>query len=251
MKRHHKTILIVALSVAVILVVYFTVLYRLSHAVSGKLEEKETLAVSYINKAFDLDANNDLWKDIAPVRIHLLPQSARTPHGTTERDILVRMAHNNEEIAVLIEFNDESEDRTGPANPDACAVLFAPGDAPATAQMMGFGSIANVWQWLADRDARKYQAGDASVNVVRELFARGPGTQKELPGQNVEGRGEYGQGRWKVVFKRKLKSSQENELELKPGVDMNIAFAVWNGIKMESFSRKSISILRNLTLEEK
>jgi DMSO reductase family type II enzyme heme b subunit len=105
--------------------------------------------------------------------------------------------------------------------------------------MMGYASKANIWHWLADRD------------TVREMKASGPGTQTPLKDQNVKGKGEYRDGKWKVMFKRSLKSMQDEEFEIIPDLEYKIAFALWNGSKMESFARKSISILAYLKFERK
>lgn len=251
MKKHHRTIVVVALSVIVIFGTYFFVLYRMSYSLSGNLEKQESVRIGYTDRTFDLDVDSGVWKEVEPVKVHLFPQSARVAYGNEERDIMVRGIYNDEEIAFLIEFHDESENRGGLENVDACAILFAPGDAPVTAQMMGFESKVNIWQWKADRDTARFMKDDDSVNVIREFVAVGPATQKPLQNQNVDGRGEYDNSRWRVIFKRKLLSQQEDEFDIKPGNDMNIAFAVWDGKKLETFSRKSISILRPLILEEK
>jgi len=250
MKKYYRTVVITAIVVLLISAGYFIILYGMIYRTSGGLETKKNLTVRYVNQKFDLDTNAEFWKHIEPEKIHLYPQSARVPYGTEERELWVRAAYNDSEITFLLEFKDETEDRGAPVNPDACAILFVPADAPATAQMMGYGSKANVWHWLADRDAERYQRGNQTINVVRELVASGPGTQTPLPKQNVEGKGEYKDGKWSVVFKRRLQSNQEGEFEFRPGKEMNVAFAIWNGVKMESFSRKSIAILRTLTLEK-
>ncbi|MEW6456092.1 MAG: ethylbenzene dehydrogenase-related protein [Acidobacteriota bacterium] len=231
---------------------YFLIAHRLNiPPPSASIEGKKNLNVGYTEESISVNPISEVWKSADFTKIHLYPQSARIPYGNSEKELLVKALYNDREIAFLLEFYDETEDRGGPVNPDACAILFVPNDGPATAQMMGYGSKANVWQWLADRDTEKYQKGNESIKTVRELIAHGPGTQTPMENQNVEGRGMHKDGKWAVVFKRDLKSNQEGEFEFKPGTDKNIAFAVWDGIKMESFSRKSISILRTLTLEGK
>lgn len=251
MKRHHRTILIISLSVIVIFSVYFLVLYRMSYSIAGNLEKIKSLRIKYTDSALNLDVDGKVWENVKPVKIQLYPQSARVAFGNEERDIMVRGLYNDEEIAFLIVFEDESEDLGGLVNPDACAILFTPKGAPATAQMMGFESKANIWHWKADRDVARFREGDQSVNVIREFIAAGPATQKPLARQYVEGGGEYKNNSWKVIFKRKLISQQKDEFVIEPGNNLSIAFAVWDGGKLETFSRKSISILRPLIVEEK
>ncbi len=214
------------------------------------LEEKKNLNVKHINEDIPLDPEWNLWDSVEGEQIHLIPQIARAPFGFEERDILVKAVYNSEEIAFLLEFKDETESRQPPANPDACAILFVPANGPATKQVMGFGSIANVWQWLADRDFQKYSQ-NIDINPVREPIARRPGTQTPMKFQFVEGKGIYKDGKWKVIFKRKLKKQQEDEFDFKEGFPMEVAFAIWDGHKMEGSSKKSIAILRKLIMGER
>jgi DMSO reductase family type II enzyme heme b subunit len=248
MRENLRFILIVGIITLVLSLFYFVTVYSMSYKRNPPEKEKE-LTVYYVDEQIPLDVNSEFWKNITPVRIHLQPQSARVPYGSDEREIFVRGVYNGSEIGFLVEFEDESENLGLPANPDACAILFVPGESPATSQMMGYNSKANIWHWLADRNLKRYREGDTTVNVVRELIATGPGTQTPMPKQLVEGKGEYTNGKWKVVFKRRLKRMQEDELDFGPGKNFKIAFAVWDGEKMESFSRKSISILRKLVLK--
>ncbi len=249
MKKATSTIIGTVVVVAILVSAYFIFLYRSVHAVADGLEELDNLTIRRVAGELPLDVRDPLWQRFDPETIHLYPQSARAPYGNSEKDLLVRAVYNGTHIAFLLEFEDQSVDLGAPVDPDACAVLITDQNAPASVQMMGYGGLANVWQWLADRNLARYEQGNESVQPVRELIASGPGTQTELARQTVEGRGEFRDGRWAVVFKRKLASSQEGEIELRPGTEMRTAFAVWNGSKMESFSRKSIAIIRVLSWE--
>lgn len=251
MKKHRRTMLVIAIVAAVLAASFFTFLYRSNLPMLGELAKKGVIDVSYAPGSLELNADSRIWNDVEPAIINLYPQSARSPHGDDERVIEVRGVHNDDEIAFLLEFDDDTENRSGPARPDSCAILFTPADGPATTQMMGFGGMANVWQWLADMDTQQHQAGNLDVKAVRELIATGPGTQKPLGMQNVEAKGVYEGQRWRVVFKRSLNSTQDRELDFSSESNLNVAFALWNGEKMEASSRKSIAILRSLRIEGK
>lgn len=229
---------------------YFIITYRLGYPSHAAVEEKDMLRVKHVNESLVLDVDADLWEDIEPEKISLYPQAARVPYGNIEKDLWVRSVYNDHEIAFLLEFPDDTENRNPPTDPDGCAILITPLDSPATVQMMGYAGKANVWHWLANRDTERYEKANETMNVVRELTASGPGTQTPMKAQNVDGKGKYRDGKWSVVFKRQLKSLQEDEFELKSGRDMQVAFALWDGVKAETFSRKSISILRTLELEK-
>jgi DMSO reductase family type II enzyme heme b subunit len=208
------------------------------------------ITVHRIYGEIPLDPETEIWNSLKPEKVHLQPQTARVPYGNEEREMLVRAVYNEEEIAFLLEYRDTTVNWGLPANPDGCAILFVPGDSPATAQMMGFNSTANIWHWLADRNYKRYREGDTTVNVIRELIAHGPGTQTPMTQQLVEGKGEYTGDGWRVVIKRRLKKIQPDELDLVPGEEFKVAFAIWDGQLVESFSRKSISILRKLVWEK-
>ncbi len=252
MNKTGLKILIVALIIITLVVGYFAISYRLDYPPrSGKMEVEEKLIVKYLSEDLPIDPFADVWNRVSPVEVHLYPQSARAPHGVSEKKLMVKGLYNDEKISFLVEFDDETENRTLPMNPDACAILFTPGEGPVARQMMGYGGSANVWYWLADKDLKRYQQGDETINVVRELIASGPGTQTPMKEQYVQGQGLYRNGKWSVVFQRQLASRQGDEFDFKTGSDQKIAFALWDGEKMESFARKSIAILRALVLEIK
>ncbi len=248
MKKHHRTIISITITVAVIGTAYFLFLYRMSYSQPKSLGQKKGMEIEQVYENIDLDTNSKIWNQVQPISIHLVPQSARVAFGRSEKDILVKAIFNDVEVAFLVEIKDDTEDLGGLTNPDSCAIMLAQKDVSATTQMMGYDSKVNIWQWAADRNAARYHKGDRSANVIRELIAEGPTTQRSLANEYVEWKGSYDDSTWRIIFKRKLSSRQADEFEIEPGTEMNIAFAVWDGSKVESFSRKSISILMPLVI---
>jgi len=240
-KRHHRTIIIIAISVTVLAVAYFVFLFRATSPLFRGRQRPEGMVITYTDQPLVLDPESSIWDSVEMQTVHLVPQSARVAFGKSERDIRVGSVRNDTEVAFLIEIDDDTEDLGGLANPDSCAIMLVPANAPAAAQMMGYESKANIWQWSADRNAARYQQDDQSVSVIRELVAEGPTTQRPLENEYVEGRGWYDGSTWRIIFKRKLRSLQADEHELRPGAEVSIVFAAWNGSEVESFSRKSIS----------
>jgi DMSO reductase family type II enzyme heme b subunit len=249
MKSPVRSILVFMTPLLLLGVLYFLLMHDMSEPQTQLPPGEDPLTVRYASSVIPAHPTGEFWRAIEPVKIRLYPQTPRVPFGTEERDLWVRGMFNDEEIAFLLEFEDDTEDRRSSAIPDGCAIMLTPTQQPATVQMMGHGDAANIWHWLADRDADRYQDGADSVNVVAELIATGPGTQTPLAGQHVAGEGRYVDGRWYVVFKRQLKSLEEGELALSPDGPRQISFAVWDGSLMESFSRKSIAILRDFRME--
>ncbi len=227
---------------------YFAVVYGMRQPRTELVTTPEPLVIGYTADALPADPSADHWRSVEPATIRLFPQASRAPFGTQERVVLLRGSFNDREIAFLLQFGDSTEGRGASGASDGCAVMLTPGAPPAAAQMMGHGSGANIWHWVADT-----ATGDADVSrirhqAVRELIATGPGTQAPMGAQTTEGRGEYAQGRWSVVLKRPREGLQVGELEVGPARALSIAVAVWDGARGESLSAKSISILRPLRL---
>lgn len=249
MSRSTKAVVTFSTILIIVSSLYFVTMRKISIVDKIRPTEEEPLQVTYINSDVSLDPTSKFWNSIEAVKIHLLPQAARIPYGTEERDIWVKGAYNEHEIGFYIEIEDETEDNGITSKPDASAILFTLGDSPATAQMMGHNSQSNIWHWLSGQDSALYSDGNDNKQIIRELIAVGPGTQNPMAVQNVTGKGEYKENKWRVVLKRNLKSQQRNEIEIKPGSKLKISFATWDGSRNESFSKKSISILRDLKLE--
>ncbi len=247
MKNSYKAIFKFSSILLIVCLLYFIIVYIKGYKKTTVQFEYESLQVGYTNLDISLDIDDDFWKEIEAVKIHLFPQAARVPYGLEERDIWVRGIFNDLEIAFLLEFEDTTRNTALLEKSDACAIMFIPTKSVATAQMMGHASEANIWHWLAYRDVLKKAEERDSIPAVRELIAMGPGTQNPMKVEEVEGKGEFYNGRWRVIMKRQLETQQDGKLTFNEG-QLKIAFAVWDGAKQESFGIKSISILRNLYL---
>lgn len=249
MKASTRSVLTFSVPLLLLGVLYFAVMYRMTRDELVGVTAEEPLLIHYVQDTLPSDPSSDYWSAIDSTVIHLWPQNARVPYGIEERDVVVRGAYNDQEIAFLLEFADSTENRAvAPTGTDGCAVFIGPADSPAAVQMMGQDATGNIWHWLADRDAMQYQRLDDSVRAVLELVAAGPGTQTPLAQQTVVGRGEYRAGYWHVILRRNLASQQPDAIELSAGSDLIISFAVWDGAKREAFAAKSISIVRPLIL---
>ena len=86
--------------------------------------------------------------------------------------------------------------------------------------------------------------------AVQDLNAKGFGTlaAQKLIDQNVQGKGEWKNGTWEVVFTRKI-SSTAGDIVFAPGREIPTAFAVWDGEAKERNGQKSVTIWHALKLE--
>jgi DMSO reductase family type II enzyme heme b subunit len=141
----------------------------------------------------------------------------------TVKSVKVRALHDGQRLAVLLEYEDPAQDPD-----DAAALEFMVGDKKAhfahgqpMAQVEG-GPV-NIWFWK-NKDA-----------TVLDMTAQGFGTLKTQEQQDVKGKGVYQNGSWRVVFSRSLTTADaQYDTQFKPGDFINIAFAVWDGKKLES-----------------
>ena len=184
------------------------------------------------------DPNAAVWTSAPQAQFPLSPQVhwQNRIQEVTVKDLKARALHDGKQVAVLLEYADPTED---PA--DAAALEFMVGDKKAhfahgqpMAQVEG-GPV-NIWFWR-NKDGKGV-----------DMSAKGFGTLKTQAHQDVTAKGAYGNGTWKVIFSRNLTTDHPDEdMQLKPGEFINIAFAVWDGRKdgagdlVEKGSQKAVS----------
>jgi DMSO reductase family type II enzyme heme b subunit len=165
------------------------------------------------------------WNDAPAAQFPLSPQvhwKERIQEATV-KDVKVRALHDGNQIAILLEYTDPTEDPD-----DAAALEFMVGDKKAhfahgqpMAQVEG-GPV-NIWYWK-NKEAKAI-----------DMNAKGFGTLKAQPHQDVAAKGAYANGTWKVVFSRRLATEHPDEdTQVKPGEFISIAFAIWDGKRLES-----------------
>jgi mono/diheme cytochrome c family protein len=86
---------------------------------------------------------------------------------------------------------------------------------------------------------------------VEEANAAGFGTYTaQAPGeQNVEGASSWKDGLWRLSFARELASSKGQDVLLRPGEKVSVAFAIWQGSAAERNGQKTVSIWNTLKIE--
>ena len=171
------------------------------------------------------DPNAALWNTAPASEFPLSPQ-VHWPNRIQEvtvKSVKVRAPHDGQQIVILLEYDDPSEDPD-----DAAALEFMVGDKKAhfahgqpMAQVEG-GPV-NIWYWK-NKDGKGV-----------DMTAQGFRTLKVQDQQDVKATGAYQNGKWRVVFSRALSTADPQfDTQIKPGDFINIAFAVWDGKKLES-----------------
>ncbi len=149
------------------------------------------------------------------------------------RSLKVQAAHNGKNIAIRLEWLDDSKDLDhgdGAAFPDAAGVLF-PLKGEAALESMGSPEApVNAWFWRAN-----LPEGEA-----QELIAKGVGTLEPAPKCQTEARSRWYRGRWQVVFSRPL-SVRGDAVRFSAKKAAKVAFAIWEGASQERAGLKSFS----------
>ena len=77
--------------------------------------------------------------------------------------------------------------------------------------------------------------------IIAELSSTGPGTITFKNVENTSGDARWENGEWAVIFRRPLTVKDSESVQFKPGEKMPVAFAVWEGSRMETGGRKGVS----------
>lgn len=165
------------------------------------------------------DPNSSQWDSVPGSEFKLAPQVHWPPRiqEVTVKSVKVKGVHNGHELAVLVEYEDPTEDAA-----DAAALEFMVGDKPAhfahgQEMLQVEGGPVNIWYW-------KKEHGKAI-----DMSAKGFETLQAQPTQDVQAKGVWQNGTWKVVFSRLLKTEDAQDVQIEPGEWRSVAFAFWDG----------------------
>ena len=145
--------------------------------------------------------------------------------------INVRSFYNDTEVAFLFTWDDrthttgdETDEATGKPLEDALVIQFpvkvpqGP-TAPKPYFLWGGRLPVYLWQWKA-----------SSPEQVTELTAKGINNAEVQEAQgDLQAKGTYTDGRYKLWVKRALKTNDKKDLQLDPSVFVPIAFSAWDG----------------------
>jgi DMSO reductase family type II enzyme heme b subunit len=165
------------------------------------------------------DPNSSAWDSVPQSEFNLAPQVHWPPRiqEVTVKSVKVKGVHNGQELAVLVEYQDSTEDAA-----DAAALEFMVGDQKAhfahgQEMLQVEGGPVNIWYW-------KNETGKAV-----DMSAKGFTTLQAQPNQNVQAKGMWQNGTWKVVFSRLLKTEDTQDVQIEPGEWRSVAAAFWDG----------------------
>ncbi len=223
-----------------------------------------------------------IWSTIPATEFPMSPQVhwQKRIGSVTVKSVKVRGVHNNQQIALMVEYADPTQD---PA--DAAALEFMAGEKKAHfghGQPMGQveGGPVNIWYWRNDAPA------------AADMTAQGFGTLKPQAQQDVQAKAVWTDekttitfkerkqslrkdpkgelvkdpktgdpvvdeetkvveqdvnGVWRVVFIRALTTTDKEDVQIQTGTFPNIAFAVWDGKKLEDGELKESGSQKAIT----
>lgn len=241
-----------------------------------------TLAVNYQDVDLDLNVSQTfdapVWQKLPIVELALSHQITEKPwpKGLIPA-VKVQAFHNGKDIFFKMTWEDDQADTTVSVDTftDGCAVAVPlDSETPVRSIMMGFSSPVNIWHWKADKDLQYWHSNPnlqavssdfnypfenqeiLSVSVpeltsaVTDLLAQRAGSLTRKDNQIVQGRGQWHNGTWNVLFKRSLKTdNSQQDCQFLWGKH-TASFAVWDGDQNDRGSRKSLSSWVNLKIEQ-
>lgn len=169
------------------------------------------------------DPLSGVWDAVPVSEFNLAPQ-VHWPdriQEATVKSVKVRGLHNQEELAILVEYQDPTEDEA-----DAAALEFMVGDSKAhfahgQEMLQVEGGPVNIWYWKK------------SDGKAMDMSAKGFKTLRAQDQQDVSATGSWQNGTWKIVFSRPLLTGDEHDAQIIPGNWTSVAFAFWDGNLIE------------------
>ncbi len=174
------------------------------------------------------DPNAASWNAIQPSEFNLAPQ-VHWPdriQEVTVKSVKVRGMHNGQDLAIMVEYQDPTDD---PA--DAAALEFMVGDKKAhfahgQEMLQVEGGPVNIWYWK--------KADGKGI----DMSAKGFKTIRPQDQQDVSATGAWQGGTQRVVFSRPLNTGDEHDVQITPGEWRSIAFAFWDGELVDGEARE-------------
>ena len=233
------------------------------------------------------DPSASVWKRAAAVEVPLSAQNVVPPMAGGDAKVTARALHDGDRLYIRLEWRDDAQDTSTIGQTefaDAAAVQFpvVVGEQVPPFCMGDPNAPVNIWQWKASwqtavddgfvqieeafpntvvdlypfEDEDVFYPSRAAGNIlartdrttpVDNLLAGSFGTLSEATDQMIEGRGEWDDGRWRVVFARDLEVTGEYTQFAVDG-RTDLAFAVWDGDQGQRDGMKSVSRFLSLDI---
>ncbi|NIP72465.1 MAG: c-type cytochrome [Gammaproteobacteria bacterium] len=222
--------------------------------------EKTVVRVEKVDGELPAAPDEPRWDEIEPVTFLLVPQLiAKQRFFTPSNDtITVRGLYSDEEIALLLEWDDRTRSIPGDEKAEAIAeadmgedavAVQLPVDIPEGMEKPYFGmgdaaNPVNVWHWKGGTTEQPQSVGLMNARGFEEIARR------DAAAVGVRAKGLYRDGTWRVVMVRPLQTEDpEADIQFVEGRFTPIAFAAWDGSNSEAGSRHTMTTWYWLLLE--
>jgi DMSO reductase family type II enzyme heme b subunit len=184
------------------------------------------------------------WEDAPASDFALAGQIIQDPRlfMPTHQNIRVKALHDGTDVAVLLIWDDRTQDTGGEGLfPDQAGVQFPSGSAPEGVEkpyfLMGDAKNAvDYWLW------------SAAADTVACLVAHGMDEAVTRTGR-VRAHATYDDGRYEVILRRSLETGDDIDVRFPTGQFVPVAFHLWDGANGETGKRRSVSAWFYLLLE--
>ena len=199
-----------------------------------------------ISGATPSDPDDAAWRAVPAASVALYPQRSVPLRGTASKraTLSVQALYTQKELALRLEWDDPAQENRRDIGQfaDAAGIQWpVRQEAGAELPYIGMGNPGNpVAMWL-------WRAGGR----VETLAAAGFGSLTAQPADGVEARGQWRDGKWRVVFRRALAAGGEHVLGLEPMKlgQVPVAFTTWDGAMKQRNGDKELSAWQYLRFE--
>jgi DMSO reductase family type II enzyme heme b subunit len=174
------------------------------------------------------------WDLAPPIDIRLAGQIIQEPRlfNPSVQSLSVRALFDEQDLALLMTWNDRFEDRGQEEKPaDRVLVLFPAREMEGGKKpyfLMGDRrNPADAWRWSA--------SGEVETFLARGMDDVEPRTS------SVTGHGAYRDGQYRVILRRSLRADHVDEVEFAAGKMIPVAWNVWDGDTGEDGKQRAIS----------
>ena len=188
------------------------------------------------------DPFSPAWDEVPALDVRLAGQVIQAPRlfNPSVQSLNVRAVFDDSELALLLSWDDRFEDTGDDSKPrDRVSVFFSARELEAGKKpyfLMGDRQRpVDAWQWSAEGGTETF-------------LARGLGESRPRPSP-VSGSAAYRDGEYRVILRRSLLASQDDEVAFSPGEMIPIAWNVWDGDRGEAGKQRAISRWYYLLLE--
>ncbi len=219
--------------------------WALAYFVQSQQQTRNLGLAFSMKKVNTLPSSTDdpVWQNAEYLDLPMAGQVIFDPRDFTSliTNARLRGVYTESELAVMIEWNNKQPSRGDDGlPPDAVRIQFPTASTEGGRPYFLLGDkrlSVNLWQWKA------------SDNLGSEFIAAGPENVTQQEKQDVKVTASFSDGRYRVVFRRPLKTGNEKHTVFEIGKFMPFSVTVFDGRSHEENNKGAISAWYYMMLE--